>query len=731
MHHVPLATNPIKASSRILLTALMCLLSQLTGCYFGEREVPAGAQVPQAPMAKKIPRELSIHGDNRVDNYYWIRDDSRNNQAMLDLLAAENTYTREMMAHTDELQQQIVHELANRLEVDDRSVPVREKDYIYYREFQKGSEHPLYLRKPVDFDRRLQVQKLVDVNELSQGYDYYSLANWSVSPGQDLLVFAEDVVGRRLHRLRTKNIATGEEYEEVIENTNGDIAWSNDNRTFYYVKRADQTLMPYQVFRHRLGEDPDQDKLVYEEPDDSFSVRVYESRSRDFVIISTRNNNTSEYQIIDASQPDSAPVVFLARQPLHEYTIHSDTGGFFIRTNWQAANFRLMYVSIDEIGNQHHWEEVIPAREEVLLQDVEVFENYLVINERIDGQASLKIINRQVAEEDVLSFQDAAYTVSLFSNPEPTSTRVKYRYSSFTTPDSVYEYDMVTRDTQLLKQDKVVGGFDPANYQSERLIAPARDGQKIPISLVYRKHDDKLNPRPTYIYAYGSYGLSTEPGFRTSRLSLLDRGMMYAIVHVRGGQEMGRNWYLDGKLLNKKNTFHDFIDATRSLIDQGYADEKQVFAAGGSAGGLLMGVLANEVPDLYRGIIAHVPFVDLVTTMLDESIPLTTGEFDEWGDPRNRTFYDYMLSYSPYDQVKNQHYPNLMVTTGLWDSQVQYFEPVKWVAKLRDMKLDNNILLLDVNMDAGHGGASDTHERNRVKALEYAFILDLLEVDGG
>ncbi len=717
------------AHARLKFSVVLGLLILQYSCYSGDPNPHSDINGPVPPIAAKIPNKLVAHGDERIDNYYWIRDETRTNPAVLDLLNSENAYTREVMAHTRELQGTLLNEMATRVSADDRSVPVRNQDFYYYREFREGGDYPVYLRRPVEFDSRDEIQLLLDVNQLAHGYDYYSLANWSVSPKQDLIVFAEDSVGQRQQRLRIREIGNGAEFPEVIDNTNGDIAWANDNRTFYYVRRASGTMIPDQVYRHRIGEDPALDIPVYQESDPGFNVRVYASRNRDFVIISARNNNSSEYRLIDAGHPESAPVLFLPREPLHEYTIHPDPGGFYVRTNWQAENFRLMYVSTAGIGDRKNWVEVIPARPDVLLRDIEIFADHLVTSETNKGLSSLRILGRSGTVERVLSFDEAVYAVSLFSNPEYTARSVKYRYSSFTTPDSVFEYDMDTGDTRLLKQDRVSGDYNPAWYKSERLYAPTRDGRKVPISLVYRKTGATLRKRPIYLYAYGAYGISVEPAFSSTRLSLLDRGFVYAIIHVRGGQEMGRQWYLGGKMLNKRNTFTDFIDATRYLVDHGFGKHDEVFASGGSAGGLLMGVIANEAPELYLGILAHVPFVDVVTTMLDETIPLTTGEFAEWGDPRDKQVYEYMLSYSPYDRVRNQEYPNMFVTTGLWDSQVQYFEPVKWVEKLRDMKLDNNTLLLAVDMESGHGGASDAYLRYRVKALEYAFVLDLLGIE--
>lgn len=720
-------TQLVQSPVVTIVTTLMFLM--LAACKPAEENTQVLISTPQPPVAARIPKLLTIHDDQRIDEYYWIRDDDRKDKRVLDLLKKENEYTQQVMAHSEALQDSLYKELTGRLKVDDQTVPVKKQDYWYYREFREGGEYPVYLRKPDDFDRRNDIEVLLDANELSKGHEYYNLGNWAVSSGQNLIAYAEDFVSRRLYTISVKDLDGEKLFSEQIHNTSGDIAWANDNKTFFYVKRDLQTLLPYQVYRHSVGEDPATDELIYEETDQTYSTRVYKSRDLGFVVIVNKSTLSSQYRLVDADHPEREPVVFLDREAKHEYTIHPNGKDFYIRTNWQAKNFRLMKASKKDTGDKTKWVEVIPARENVLLEDVEVFDNYLAVNERVNGQSMLRVIDSATLENRNLSFPDPVYSASFHSNPELGATRLRYRYSSLTTPDSVYEYDMKNGGTRLLKQDEVVGRFDPTWYKSERTFATARDGTLIPISIVYRKNLRKQRANPLYIHAYGSYGYSSEASFSSARLSLLDRGFVYAIVHVRGGEEMGRQWYLDGKLLKKRNTFWDFIDATRFLVAEGYGDKDKVFASGGSAGGLLMGVVANEAPDLYKGIIAHVPFVDVVTTMLDESIPLTAGEFDEWGNPQDKQYYEYMLSYSPYDQVKAQHYPNIFVTTGLWDSQVQYFEPVKWVAKLRDMKLDDNLVLIDINMDAGHGGASGRYKRYRTTALEFTFVLGLLDIE--
>ena len=702
------------------------ILIALPGCTETETKGKTSMQTVQPPVAAKQAKRLAIHDHERIDNYYWIRDDERKDPAVLKLLEEENSYTREVMAHTEDLQKILFTEITARLKENDRSVAVHKGDYLYWREFREGGEYPLYIRQSTSGEPVPEV--MLDANKLSEGHQYYAIGAWAVSSSQDVLAYADDTVSRRRYTVHFKNLTTGATYPDEIPNTGASLAWANDNKTLFYVAKHPETLLPYKVYKHRLGDDPANDVLVYEELDDSFYTTVYKTRSKDFVVILIASTLSTEAILIDANQPDKAAVKFLAREARHEYEIRHLADTFYIRTNWQAENFRLMKVKADRFQEKANWEEVIPNRKEVLLADVEVFEDYLVVKEMSDGLPHIRMIHLQSGKDRELDFPEPAYSAALHINPEIDTHQLRYSYSSLTTPDSVFEYDMETGDNRLIKQDEVVGRFKPAEYRTERLYATVRDGAKVPISLVYRKGFRKHAGNPLYVYGYGSYGSSISPSFRSSRLTLLDRGFVYAIIHVRGGEEMGRGWYEKGKMLFKWNTFLDFIDSTRYLLENGYGDANEVFAAGGSAGGLLMGVIANEAPELYKGIVAHVPFVDVVTTMLDESIPLTTGEFDEWGNPQIKEYYDYMLSYSPYDQVKAQDYPNLFVTTGLYDSQVQYFEPVKWVAKLRALKTDDNLLLMDINMDTGHGGASGRYEQYRVNALEDAFLLDLIGI---
>lgn len=699
-----------------LLPVMMLMLSGCNDSGQGQRVTP--------PEAKRKPTRLTVNGHTRTDNYYWIRDDTRSDPQVLSLLKAENQYTRAVMAPTQKLQDRLYNEIAMRMKDSDRTVPVKDGDYLYHREFRAGGEYPVYVRKQDEPGARPEV--ILDVNRLSAGHDYYRVSNWTVTPDDNIIAFAQDTVGRRVNTIRFKDLGTGKFLPDRIEGTGSDLAWANDSRTLFYIKRDPGTLQPSKVYRHTLGSDPADDVLVYAEKDPAFYASVYTTRDDHYVVIDLQSTNTSEDWLIDADHPASKPALFLPREQGHEYHLRHVPGWFYVITNRQAENFRLVKTPEDRIGDRSGWQEVIPARPDVLLQDVEVFSKYLAVNETVEGLTRLRVIRRSDGKSSNISFHDPAYTAQLYSNPQFDTDKLRYVYSSLTTPQSVYEYDMATGETRRLKQEEVLGGFDPENYTSERVFITARDGTRVPVSLVYRTDLRKPGKNPLLVYGYGAYGIPVEANFRAIRLSLLDRGFVYALVHVRGGDEMGRQWYEDGRLLNKENTFNDFIDATRALVKRGYGAKDKVIASGGSAGGLLMGVIANEAPQLYLGIIAHVPFVDVVTTMSDDSIPLTRGEYAEWGNPHLPAYYKYMLAYSPYDQVKAQDYPNMFVTAALWDSQVQYYEPVKWVEKLRHMKTDDNLLLLHVNMDTGHNGATARYDRYRLDALEYAFILDIV-----
>lgn len=701
--------------------ALLLVICGLAGC--GQREpVPPP---PHPPVAKRIPHKLTVDGHTRIDNYYWIQKDSRSNPAVLKLLKAENAYTKEAMAPTEHLQQELFDEIAARLQTSDKTVPVKLGEYLYRKEIWPGHQYPVYVRRRDRPGAKRQI--MLDVNRLSIGHDYFHIGNWSVSPNNDILAFAEDTVGRRQYTIRFKNLVTGQFLPDEIKDAGSDLAWANDNRTLFYVHKNPQTLRPYEVYRHVLGTNPADDKLVYKETNPAFYASVYPSRANDYVIISLQSEDSNEIRLIDANHPDRPPKLFLAREPHLEYQIRHVPGWFYIITNWRAPNYRLMKTPDTELGSKSTWQTVIPASKHVYLKDIEVFSRFIALNETAGGLTHLRVINRDTSTSHTIPFKDPTYTAALYSNPSLDTTRLRYVYSSLTTPQSIYSYNMVDGKTRLLKRQKVSGGYNPKNYVSKRIFIRARDGAEVPVSLVYRKDKFRRGHNPLLISAYGAYGIPDEPSFSSPRLSLLNRGFVYAIAHVRGGNEMGHQWYVEGRLLDKRNTFNDFVDATRALIKRGYGEKGKVFASGASAGGLIMGVIANEVPHLYRGIIARVPFVDLVTSMSDPNIPLTSGEFREWGNPRINKDYQYMMSYSPYDRVKAQQYPNMFVTTALYDSQVQYYGPVKWVCKLRHYNTGHSLVLLHVSMDDGHSGASSQYQRSRLQALEYAFILYVLK----
>lgn len=679
---------------------------------------------PVPPVAPVWPTSLENHGHVRVDDYYWLS--RRDDPAVLEYLQAENDYTAQMMAHTEGLQESLFREIKGRIKQTDLSVPYREGDFYYYRRTEDGQEYPIYARREGSMEAPEQL--LLDVNRLAEGHDFYAAAGLRVSSEADILAFAEDTIGRRLYTIRFLNLNSGEYLEEEVTGTSGSIAWAEDNRTLFYVKRDPGTLRAYAVYRHILGTDPATDALVHDEQDEEWSCYVWKTKSKRFVVISCSHTLADEHRFVDASAPGQAFRVIVPRERGHEHGIDHHGEHFYIRTNDGAKNFRLVRAPVGR-SDRAHWEEVLGQRDGVLLEGFEVFRDHLVTVERQDGLRRMRIQPWSGGPHHYLDFGEPAYLAWVHDNPEMDTHVLRFGYESMKTPESVYDYDMRRREKLLLKREEVLGGFDPEVYTTERLYAPARDGVRVPISLVYRTDALREGGNPLVLYGYGSYGASIDASFDSPRLSLLDRGIVYAIAHIRGGQELGREWYEDGRLLNKRNTFADFIDAAEYLIGRGLTTPDLLFARGGSAGGLLMGAVANMRPELWRGIVAHVPFVDVVTTMLDESIPLTTFEYDEWGDPGDRDYYEYMLSYSPYDNVVPKAYPAMFVTTGLHDSQVQYWEPAKWVAKLRALKTDDHLLVLKTNMDAGHGGASGRYRRYRELALEYAFILDQLGID--
>ena len=711
-------------------TILVALALTLAACSSSEKAVEKAAMTqPPAdlnpPMAQVNPKELAIHGHVRVDNYFWLNE--RENPEVIKYLEAENEYVEKAMAHSQKLQDDLFTEIKGRIKQDDNSVPYLDNGYYYYTRFESGKDYPIYCRKKGSLEAQEEI--MLDVNQMAEGSEYFSVGGRSVTTDNKILAYAEDTQGRRIHTIKFKNLETGEAMGSVIPAVTGNMTWANDNRTLFYSKQDPETLRSYQIYRHELGSDPAQDTLIFEEKDETFRCVVFKSKSRKYLAIGSFQTLSVEYRFLEADNPQGDFQVFQPRQKNHEYSVDHYGDHFYIRTNHQAVNFRLMKTPVNKPAMEN-WEEVIPHREDVYLANFEIFKDYLVLSERAKGLINLRVMPWDGSDEHYLDFGEPAYSAGISVNRDFDTPLLRYGYSSLTTPNSTYDYHMGSREKTLLKRTEVLGDFDPANYKTERIYAKARDGVEVPISLVYHKTTALDGKAPAMVYGYGSYGASSDARFRSSVLSVLDRGFVYAILHVRGGQEMGRQWYDNGKLLKKKNTFTDFIDCTKHLVAQKYADKNRVFAYGGSAGGLLMGAIINMRPDLYHGVIAAVPFVDVVTTMLDDSIPLTTFEYDEWGNPNEKEYYDYILSYSPYDNVAAKDYPNLLVTTGLHDSQVQYWEPAKWVAKLRAMKTGDGRILFKTNMSAGHGGASARDKAYRELALRYAFVLDLAGYNG-
>ncbi|MCZ6451303.1 MAG: S9 family peptidase [Deltaproteobacteria bacterium] len=677
------------------------------------------------PLVKAVPKELKKHGHVRIDSYYWLRE--REDPEVMDYLKRENEYMRAVMAHTEALEKTLFQEIKGRIKQTDMSVPYRLDDYFYYTRYEEGKEYPIYARKKESLDAPEEM--MINANVLAEGHEFFSVDTRTVSFGQDLLAYAVDTKGRRIYTIHFKNLNTGELLKDIITDVTGNMDWANDNKTLFYSKQDLTTLRSYQIYRHVLGTESSEDQLVYEETDDTFSIFVFKTKSKKYMMIVSTQTLSHEYRYLDANDPNGDFRVFLTREREHEYQIDHFQDKFFIRTNDQAKNFRLMATPIEKTEKEH-WQQVIPHRNDVFLENFEIFKDHLVLEERKGGLIHIRVIPWAGSGEHSLEFDEPAYHAHISINLEFDTPILRFGYTSMTTPNSIYDYNMVTRDRVLLKQEEILGGFDSQNYITERLHAPAEDGTEIPISIVYRKGFKKDGQRPLVLYGYGSYGLSMDASFNSPRLSLIDRGFTFAIAHIRGGEEFGRQWYEDGRLLKKKNSFTDFIACGDYLVREGYTSREKMYAMGGSAGGLLMGAVINMRHDLFKGVVAQVPFVDVITTMLDETIPLTTSEYDEWGDPNKKEYYDYMLSYSPYDNVEAKHYPHLLVTTGLNDSQVQYWEPAKWVAKLRAMKTDQNRLLLKTNMDAGHGGASGRFKRFGEIAFHYTFILDLAGIKG-
>lgn len=713
---------------KTLLLSSLLIIILMFGCKPKEK--------PEPPDAEKIPRELVNHDHTRIDNYYWMRlsDEQKNaenpdeqTQRVLDYLNAENEYTEKVLAETQVLADKLFEEMRGRIKADDESVPYLDNGYFYYTRYNEGQEYPLYFRKKGSL--AAEEELLLDVNKIAEGKDYCSVTGLSISPDNKIMAYGTDFVSRRRYTIHFMNLETGEVLPDIIENTTGRVTWAADSETCFYTGKDYETLRAESIIRHKLGTGTEDDVQVYFEEDEEFTCGIGKTQSEKYLVIFSNQTLTTEARILEADNPEGQFRLFAPREVNHEYSIDHINDKFFIRTNTDnARNFKLM-VAPENNYDRTNWKDFIPHRDDVLLQGYTLFNDYIAVSERINALNNIRIINFNTGEDHYIDFGEEVFSSRISVNEEAAAEVLRYTYTSLTTPNSTFDYNMATREKELLKETEVLGDFSKDNYESKRLWATADDGTQVPISLVYRKGFEQNGESPMLLYAYGSYGSSTDPSFNSNILSLLDRGFSYAIAHIRGGSEMGRQWYEDGKLLNKINTFTDFNDCAEFLIAENYTSPDRLFARGGSAGGLLMGAIVNLQPELYKGVLAGVPFVDVVTTMLDPTIPLTTFEWDEWGDPREKVYYDYMLSYSPYDQVKEQDYPNMLVTTGFWDSQVQYWEPAKWVAKLRDMKTDDNLLVLKTNMKAGHGGASGRFERLKTTALEYAFILNLAGIE--
>ena len=676
------------------------------------------------PSPKKLPVTFEAHGVKRIDNYYWMRDDSRKDPEIISHLNEENSYLENWFVSGNDFRESLFEEITDRIPKNEDSVPVRLKNYEYFRRYKQENEHGIYIRRK---DKNSEEKILLDVNELAKNKDFYQLANWSISPKENLMAYAEDTSGRRQYTIKFKNLENEETSIFFIENTSGDMAWSSDGRYLFYVIRDEETLLPYKLFRHEIGTSQMKDVAIYEEKDTTFYLSVGNTRSMEYIEVNISSTTSSEVRLIKSDSPKMNPQIFLPREEDHLYSVDHDPASsrFLVESNWKALNFRLLETNLNNSSDKNEWKELIPHREQVLLQSVIPFPEHLIIMERENGLRKLKILHKESKAEKEINFNDPTYTAYLASNPEYYVDRFYFGYSSMRTPDSLFSVMLSSGRKRLLKEAEVKGGFSSSDYKVDREFLTARDGTQVPVSIVYKKNKFVKNTNPIFLYGYGSYGNSIDAGFSSSRLSLLDRGFIFAIAHVRGGQELGRSWYEDGKIFNKLNTFYDFIDVTKGLLDKGYGNKDRVYAGGGSAGGLLMGAIVNMEPNLYKGIISNVPFVDVITTMSDPSIPLTTGEYSEWGNPDIKEEFEYIMQYSPYDNISEQEYPSILVTAGLWDSQVQYYEPAKYVAKLRDYNKGKNPILMKVNMTAGHSGVSGRFESLKELAMEYAFLLRL------
>ena len=674
------------------------------------------------PTPKKVPVNFEAHGVKRVDNYYWMRDDSRENPEVINHLNSENDYLETWFLDGQDNRDELFEEITDRIPKKEDSVPIRLKSYEYFRRYEPDNEHPIYIRRK---DKNSEEIILIDVNELANEEDFYQLANWSISPNENLMAYAEDTNGRRQYTIKFKDISNNTTSQYTILNTSGSMGWSADGNFLFYVLKDEETLLPYKVMRHEIGTSQDKDDVVYEEKDSTFYTSVGNTRSMDYIEINISSTVSSEVRLLKANEPLNQPRIFLQREKDHLYSVDHDPADdrFIVESNWNAINFRLLETSLENSQDKNGWKELIPHRDDVLLQAVIPFPEHLVVMERQNGLRQLKIVNKNSNSSQPINFNDPSYTAYLAANPEYDTDRFYFGYSSMRTPDSLFSVKLSSGRKRLLKEAEVKGSFSSSDYKVERKLIEGRDGTKVPVSLVYKRTLFNKGKNPLFVYGYGSYGNSIDAGFSSSRLSLLDRGFIFAIAHIRGGQELGRSWYEDGKMFKKLNTFYDFIDVTKGLLSQGYGSNDRVFAGGGSAGGLLMGAIVNMEPKLYKGIISNVPFVDVITTMSDPSIPLTTGEYDEWGNPENKKEFEYMMRYSPYDNIEENEYPSILVTAGLWDSQVQYYEPAKYVSKLRDFNKGQNPILMKVNMSAGHSGNSGRFQSLKEVAMEYAFLL--------
>jgi oligopeptidase B len=706
----------ISSSKLIRNLGYLTLISLfLIGCH-------TDSDKPTPPLAKKIPVELTKHGQIRTDNYYWLNQ--RENPDVIAYLNAENAYTDAYLKHTDEFRNALYNEITARIDQTDLSVPYRFNGYNYYYRYEEGKEYPVYCRKKDKLDSNEEI--ILNENELAANHDFFAIGAWDVSPDNKLIAYTSDTVSRRQYSVHVTNLETGQSLDDQIDNTDETIVWANDNKTLFYVVK-DETLRPFKIYRHIVGNQKSADVLVFHETDSTFYSFIYKTKSQKYLVIGSYSTLSSEHRILNAHIPEGQFTVFQPREENLLYDIDHYKDVFYIRTNYNAANFRLMKTPVTNT-TRANWTEVIPHRDDVFIAGFELFNGFLAISEKIKGLDNIRILEMDSQKDHYIHFDEPTYSLNFSNNPEFGSNLLRFSYSSLTTPQTIFDYNMITREKVLLKQQKIIGDFNPDDYASEMVFAPAQDGVMVPVSLVYKKGLKKNGSNPLWITGYGSYGYNNDPYFRSDRLSLLNRGFVFAIAHVRGGQELGRQWYENGKLLNKKNTFNDFIACTEFLISEKYTRPDLCFGWGGSAGGLLIGAVANMRPDLYKGLIAAVPFVDVVTTMLDESIPLTTAEYDEWGNPNEKIFYDYMLSYSPYDNVRPVNYPAILVTAGLHDSQVQYWEPAKWVAKLRDIKTGEAPVFLYTEMEFGHGGASGRFEQFKEISREYVFVLDQLGI---